>query len=168
MYVHIENASDAWSAWKTFKDLFDTQPETKRVDLQLKLLQQKLTEGGDVLEYISRLKNIKQDISKAGFIVVDDNLMTMILIAGLSSSYKHFLETLQLTGKLEKITFDQLSELLAQHDKTFGKKKQVGEDVFFTEASTSKPSTQSSRGRGAQFSNRGCGNQDQSTYRGQG
>ena len=55
MYVHIENASDARSAWKTFKGLFDTQPESKRVDLLLKLLQQKLTEGGDVLEYISIL-----------------------------------------------------------------------------------------------------------------
>jgi hypothetical protein len=30
MFVHIENTSDAWSAWKTFKDLFDTQPETKK------------------------------------------------------------------------------------------------------------------------------------------
>ena len=27
MYIHIENASDAWSALRTFKDLFDTQPE---------------------------------------------------------------------------------------------------------------------------------------------
>ena len=60
MYIHIENSSDAWAALHTFKDLFDTQPESKNVDLQLKLLQQKLTEGGDVLEYISQLKNIKQ------------------------------------------------------------------------------------------------------------
>ena len=147
MYVHIENASDAWCAWKTFKYLFDTQPKTKRVDIQLKLLQQKLSEGGDVLEYISRLKNIRQDISKAELIVVEENLMTTILIVGLPSSYKHFLKTLHLTGKLEKITFYQLSELLAQHDKNFGKKKHVGEYVFFTKASISKPSTQSSRGR---------------------
>ena len=62
MYVHIENATDAWTALKTFKDLFDTQPESKKVDLQLKLLQQKLTEDGDILEYLSRLKNIKQEI----------------------------------------------------------------------------------------------------------
>jgi hypothetical protein len=67
--------------------------------------------------------------------------MTTILIVGFPSSYKHFLETLQLTGNLEKITFDQLSELLAQHDKTFRKKKQVGEDIFLIEGSTSKPST---------------------------
>jgi hypothetical protein len=58
-FVHIENTSDAWTAWKNFKDLFDTQPETKRVGLQLKPLQQKLTERGDILEYISRLKNIR-------------------------------------------------------------------------------------------------------------
>ena len=24
IHVHIENASDAWSAWRTFQDLFDT------------------------------------------------------------------------------------------------------------------------------------------------
>jgi len=168
IYAHIESASDAWFAWKTFKDLFDTQPETKMVNLQFKFLQQKLIEGGDVPKYISSLKNIRQDISKTGFTAVDDSLMTIILITGLSSSYKHFLETLQLMGKLENITFDQLSELLSRHDKTFGKKKQVGEDVFLIEFSTSKPSTQSSLGIGAQFSNKGCGNQNQSVYRGQG
>ena len=26
MYIHIENASDAWTALHTFKDIFDTQP----------------------------------------------------------------------------------------------------------------------------------------------
>jgi hypothetical protein len=148
MYVHIENTTDAWSALKFFKDLFDTRLESKKVDLQLKLLQQKLIEGGDVHEYISRLKNIKQEILNAGFQVVDDSFMTTILIAGLPSSYTHFLETLQVTGKLDKLTFDELSEMLSQHNKTFGKKKQVGEDVFFTEASTSKSSTDSSRSRG--------------------
>lgn len=132
---------------RTFKDLFDTQPESKKVDLQLKLLQQKLTEGGDFLEYISILKNIKQEIVKARFQTVDDCLMTTILIVALPPSYAHFLETLQLTRKLDKLKFDELSEMLAQHDKTFGKKKQ-GEDVFFIEASTSKSSTDSPRGKG--------------------
>jgi HD superfamily phosphohydrolase len=119
MYVHIENTIDAWSALKFFKDLFDTQPESKKVDLQLKLLQQKLTEGGDVHEYISRLKNIKQEILNVGFQAVDDSFMTTILIVGLPSSYTHFLETLQVTGKLDKLTFDELSEMLSQHNKTF-------------------------------------------------
>ena len=27
MYVHIENAKDAWSALRTFKELFDTKPQ---------------------------------------------------------------------------------------------------------------------------------------------
>lgn len=35
MYVHNENASDAWSSLRTFKYLFDTQTESKKVDLQL-------------------------------------------------------------------------------------------------------------------------------------
>jgi hypothetical protein len=90
MYVHIENTTDAWSALKVFKDLFDTQPESKKVDLQLNFLQQKLTEGGDVHEYISRLKNIKQEILNVGFQAVDDSFMTTILIVGLPSSYTHF------------------------------------------------------------------------------
>ena len=123
MYIHIENSSDTWTALRTFKDLFDTQPESKKVDLQLKLLQQKLTEGGDVLEYISWLKNIKQEIINVGFQVVDESFLTTILIAVLPSSYTHFLETLQVTRKLEKINFDELSDMLAQHDKTFGNKK---------------------------------------------
>ena len=43
MYIHIENYLDAWTSLQTFKYLFDTQPESKKVDLQLKLLQQKLS-----------------------------------------------------------------------------------------------------------------------------
>ena len=27
MYVHIKNAKDAWSALRTFKEFFDTQPQ---------------------------------------------------------------------------------------------------------------------------------------------
>jgi hypothetical protein len=57
--------------------------------------------------------------------------MTKILIVGFPSSYTQFLETSQETGKLDKLMFDELSEMLSQHNKTFGKKKQVGEDVFF-------------------------------------
>lgn len=144
MYVHIENATYAWSALKNFNDLFDTQPKSNKVDLQLKLLQQKLTEGGDVLEDISRLKNITQEIINAGFPAIDDSFMVTIVIAGLPSSYTHFLETLQLTEKLEKLKFDELCEMLTQHDKNFSKKKKVGEDVFFIEANTSKASTDSS------------------------
>jgi hypothetical protein len=94
VFVHIENCSDSWSAWKILKDLFDSQTEAKRVDLQLKLLQQKLVVGGDVMEYISRLKNIKQEIAKAGFAKIEDSLMVTILILGFPESYKHFLETL--------------------------------------------------------------------------
>ena len=105
------------------KDLFDTQPESKKVYLQLKFLQHKLTEGGDVIEYISRLKNIKQEIINVGFQDIDESFLTTILIVGLPSSYTNFLETLQVTGKLEKINFDELSDMLAQHDKNFGKKK---------------------------------------------
>eukprot|EP00253_Pinus_taeda_P013735 PITA_13735 len=136
MYVRVENATDAWCALKFFKDLFDTQPESKKVDLQLKLLQQKLTERGDVLEYLSRLKNIKQEIINDGFPAIDDSFMVPIVIVGLPSSYMHFLETLQVTRKLEKLKFDELCEMLSQHDKTFGKKKKVREDVFLIEAST--------------------------------
>lgn len=136
IFVHIQNCSDAWSTWKTLKDLLDLQPEAKRVDLQIKLLQNNLIEVGDVMEYTWRLKNIRQEITKASFAEIEDSLMATILISNLPESYKYFLKTLQITDKLENITFDNLNEQLANHDKTFGKKKQLGEDVLV--ASTSK------------------------------
>ena len=60
IYFHIENASDAWTALHTFKYLFDTQPKSNKVDIQLKSPQQKLTEDGDVLDYISRHKTSRK------------------------------------------------------------------------------------------------------------
>jgi hypothetical protein len=70
------------------KGVFPPQSFNQRkcVDLQLNLLQQKLTKGEDILEYISRLKNIKQDIANARFTIVDDSLMETILIVGFPSS----------------------------------------------------------------------------------
>jgi hypothetical protein len=56
--------------------MFDTQPESKWVDLHTKLLKQRLVEGGDVLEYISHLKNIRQEILKCGFKDVEESFMT--------------------------------------------------------------------------------------------
>jgi hypothetical protein len=143
MFVHIENSKDAWSAWNQFKKLFDTPAASQRVDLQMKLLKQRLADNGDVLEYISRIKNIHQEIIKGGFPKLEDSFLVSIVINGLPQSYKHFLETLQITDKLSTVTFDSLSELLAQHSKSFGKQKQSGEDLLFTKA-------ESSKGRGKQ------------------
>jgi hypothetical protein len=50
MYVHIENSKDAWYAWNLLKNLFDTHVASQRVDLQMKLLKQRLIDNGDVLE----------------------------------------------------------------------------------------------------------------------
>ena len=59
VFVHIENCRHFWSTWKTLKDLFELQLEAKRSNHQLKLLQPKLTDGGDVMEYILGLKYIR-------------------------------------------------------------------------------------------------------------
>jgi hypothetical protein len=56
--------------------------------------------------------------------------MVAILISGLSDSYKHFLETLQITDKLENTTFDKVCEFFANHEQAFGKKKQLEEEVL--------------------------------------
>jgi hypothetical protein len=80
------------------------------------------------------------------------------VINGLPQSYKHFLQTFQITDKLSTMTFDSLSELLYQHSKSFGKQKQSGEDLLFTKV-------ESSKGRGKKI----FGNfQNQSSNRGRG
>jgi hypothetical protein len=131
MFVHIENSTTAWSAWNQFHKIFDTPPASQRVDLQMKLLRQILVDGDDVLEYISRIKNIHQEIIKGGFPKLEDSFFISILINGLPPSYNHFIETLQITDKLSTATFDSLCELLAQHSKSFGKQKQL-ERIFFS------------------------------------
>jgi hypothetical protein len=85
-----------------------------------------------VLEYISIINNIHQDIIKGGFPKLEDNFSISILINGLPPSYKHLIETLKITNKLLTANFNSLNELLAQYCKTFGKKKQSSEDLLFT------------------------------------
>lgn len=52
--------------------------------------------------------------------------MTNILIVGFPSSYTHFLETLQVSGKKEKLKLDDLREILAEHERKIGNKKHIG------------------------------------------
>jgi hypothetical protein len=158
MFVHIENSKDAWSAWNLLNKLFDTPVASQRVDLQMKLLKQRLADNDDVLEYISRIKNIHLEIIKGGFSKLEDSFLVSIVINGLPPSYNHFLETLQITDKLSTITFDSLSELLAQHSKTFGKQKKPGEDLLYTKVESSKEREKSNH---QNF-------QNQSSYRGRG
>jgi hypothetical protein len=132
MFVHIENSKDAWSIWNLLKNIFDTPVASQRVDLQMKLLKQILADNGDVLDYISRINNIHQEIIKGGFFKLEDSFLVSIIINGLPPSYKQFLETLQITNKLSTITFDSLSELLAEHSTSFGKKKNNHEKIFFS------------------------------------
>jgi hypothetical protein len=68
MFVHIENSKDAWSTWNLFKKIFDTHVASHRFDLQMKFLKQRLEDNGDVLEYISRIKNIHQKSSRVVFL----------------------------------------------------------------------------------------------------
>ena len=101
----------------------------------MKLLSKKLGEKEDVLEYISRVKNIHLDIIKGGYGKLEDNFLISILINGLLESYRQFIETLQIADKLTSATFDSFSEMLTQHSKTFGTQKQSSEYVFFTSSS---------------------------------
>jgi len=75
------------------------------------------------MDYISCLKNTKLEIVKCGFDDVEENFMISILIKKFPLSYEKFLETLQITGKIEKQTISHLSDLLVQHGNFFGKKK---------------------------------------------
>ena len=43
--IHIKNTLPAWTVWEQFKKLFDTPPASQRIDLQMKLLSQKLRES---------------------------------------------------------------------------------------------------------------------------
>jgi hypothetical protein len=104
---------------------------TKNVEFHTKLFDQKLVEGEDVMEYISCLKNLILELIICGIKVVEESLMASILISRLPPSYKHFLETLQIDGKLENQNFDSLGDLFVQHDKTFGQKNS-GKELLFT------------------------------------
>jgi hypothetical protein len=62
-----------------------------------------------------------------------------------------------------------LSELLIQRDKTFGKKRQSGENIFYARSSSNKSLAKISRGRGDPINNRNSsGSQNNYSYRGHG
>jgi hypothetical protein len=105
MFVHIENSKMHGLLGINF---FDTHDASQKVDLQMKLIKQRLVDNGDVLEYISRIKNIHQEIIKGGFPKLEDNFLVSIMINGLPQSYKHFLETLQIIDKLSTVILIRL------------------------------------------------------------
>jgi len=102
------------------------------------------------MEYISKLKNIRHEIAKTGFVKIKDSSMVTILISGMLESYKHFLETLQIIDKLENVIFDKLSDC-----QPIMRKSLKWWEILV--ASTSKNTTKVSNGKGL-FPNKGNGN----------
>jgi hypothetical protein len=80
MFVHMKNSKYAWFDWNLLNNLFDTHVAYHRVDQQMKLLKQILADNGDVLEYISRIKKIHQEIIKGGFPKPEDSFLVSIVI----------------------------------------------------------------------------------------
>jgi hypothetical protein len=91
----IRNATKSKQAWKTLEEFFEAKAPFNKVHLLLQLVSLKLTEGGDIEDYVRKKMQFQRRLENCG-LKLPEELMTVLLLIGLPnelSTLRRILET---------------------------------------------------------------------------
>lgn len=86
---HIRNCTTSYEVWKKLKSIYASQGPTRKATLLEQLLSERLREGDDVRDYLSRFMAIVDKLHQMD-IDINDELLTIMLLHSLPSSYDNF------------------------------------------------------------------------------
>ena len=105
------------------KEFYDSHFELEVVQLMIKLFDLELKDD-DSLASAFEIRAIMHDIEAIG-VKVDVPIITFV--KALYPTYSHYLESLQASGKLSKISFESLMDKFVERERDFGKKKTISQ-----------------------------------------
>lgn len=86
---HIRNCETSNEVWTKLASIYASQGPTRKATLLEQLLCQKMRDGDDVRDYLSRFMNIVDNLRQMD-IDVNGELLTIMLLHSLPSSYDNF------------------------------------------------------------------------------
>ena len=101
---HLVSSKSDWEALKKLKDFYDSHSELEIIQLLMKLFNLELKDN-DPMKLSYEIRAIFHDID-ATSVKVDIQLTTFI--KALYPTYTHYLESLQASGQMKAMTFENL------------------------------------------------------------
>jgi len=110
---HIRDCKTSKETWDILKGLYETTNSNRNLFLKTKLLSIKMEANENIATYVSRIKDLCDQLSAIGDVVSNSDMVT-ITLKGLIRDYHVFISSLG--GRAKPPTFSELTGILLQEE----------------------------------------------------
>ena len=129
--VHVRETTTAKEAWDTLRGQFARESLLRKVRLRQQYYSCRFQNGDNMLEHISHLKSLHDQLKELG-VNVDDKELAMTLLASLPEKYKPLITALDVVGEAQ-LSYEKVKNMiLNDEDRASDTKltKEHSEDAF--------------------------------------
>ena len=126
--IHVRDTKTAKEAWDAIRNQFARESLLQKVRLRQQYYSCKYHVGDSVLEHISHLKSLHEQLKEMG-VSVDDKELAMTLLASLPEQYKPLITALDAMGETE-ISFEKVKNLILNDVDRTNDLKNTKEDAY--------------------------------------
>ena len=110
---HIRDCKTSKETWEVLKGLYETTNSNRILFLKTKLLSMKMEANENIVTYVSRIKDLCDQLNAIGDKVSNTDMVT-ITLKGLIRDYQYFVSSLG--GRSKPPTFIELTRILLQEE----------------------------------------------------
>lgn len=129
--IHVRETTTAKEAWDALKSQFARESILQKIRLRQQYYSCRFQSGNSMLEHITHLRSLHDQLKEMG-VSVDDKELAMTLLASLPEEFKPLITALDAVGEdqlsFEKVKGMLLNDVDRSFDGTFGTRK--SEDAF--------------------------------------
>ena len=140
--IHVRETTTAKEAWDALQGQFARKSLLQKVRLRQQYYSCKFRVGDNMLDHISNLKSLHDQLKEMG-VNVDDKELAMTLLASLPEKYKPLITALDVVGEAE-LSYEKVKNMILNDEDRANDTKVHNEDAFTAQRGTSKQ--QSKRG----------------------
>ena len=108
--IHVRDTTTAKEAWDTLKKQFVRESLLQKVRLRQQYYSLRFHPGNNMMEHISQLKSLHDQLKEIG-VAIDDKELAMTLLASLPEEFKPLISALEAVGD-EKLSYDKVKNML--------------------------------------------------------
>jgi hypothetical protein len=128
---HVRDLKTTKKIWETLQTMYERTSKLKVMDIKRQLTHFKMKGGDSMNEHIVKLKNLRNQLAMVK-VKYEDSEIIDFLIESLPNEYHNFIYTLELTGKFEDITLEEVYGTLLNEEERL--KKFTGESSKSSQA----------------------------------
>ena len=108
--IHVRDTKTAKEAWDALKNQFARESILQKVRLRQQYYSCRFQSGGNMLEHISHLRSLHDQLKEMG-VSIDDTELAMTLLASLPEEFKALITALDAVGE-DNLSFEKVKDML--------------------------------------------------------